>query len=70
MRGGKAWFAIEAKSFEICVEEVGKRLKGCIWERTKGFTTWVRFGDHSLKCLLNGIEECERAYKKDGWSIA
>ena len=51
MRGRKAWFTIEAKSFEICVEEVGKRLKGCIRERSKGFTSWVRFGDYSLKCL-------------------
>ena len=51
MRGGKAWFAIEAKSFEICVEEVSKRLKGCIRERSKGFTSWIRFRDYSLKCL-------------------
>ena len=70
MRGGKAWFAIEAKSFDICVEEVGKRLKGCVRYRSKGFTMWVKFGDYSLKCLLNGIEECERAYNNGDWSIA
>ena len=29
-RGGKAWFAVEAKSFEIVIEEKGKKLKGCI----------------------------------------
>ena len=46
MRGGKAWSTIEVKSFEICVEEVGKRLKGCIHERSKGFTTWVKFEDY------------------------
>ena len=49
------------------MEEVGKRLKGCIWERNKGFTTWVRFGEYSFKCLLTRIEECERAYRKSEW---
>ena len=29
-RGGKAWFAVEAKSFEIAIKEKGKKLKGCI----------------------------------------
>ena len=52
------------------MEEVGKRLKGCIRERSKGFTSWVRFEDYSLQCLLTGIEECERVYRNGGWSIA
>ena len=52
------------------MEEVGKRLKGCIQERSKGFTSWVRFGDYSLQCLLTGIEDCERGYRKGRWSIA
>ena len=47
-RGGKAWLAVEAKSFEIAIEEKGKNLKGCIWERCKGVTSWIRFGDNSL----------------------
>ena len=70
MRGGKSWLAIEVKSFEIYVEEVGKRLKGCIRERSKGFTSWVKFGDYSLKRLLTGIEECERVHINGGWLIA
>lgn len=37
MRGGKAWFAVEAKSFKIVVEEVGKTLKGSNWEIRGGF---------------------------------
>ena len=36
LRGGKKWFAIEAKSFEIEIEEVKNGLRGCIWERRKG----------------------------------
>ena len=47
-RGGKAWFAVEAKSFEIAIEEKGKKLKGCIWERCKGVTLWIKFEDSSL----------------------
>ena len=68
MRGRKAWFAIEAKSFEITVEEAGKRLKGYIWERSKGFTSWMRFGDLSLRCLLSDLEACEKVHKNGGWS--
>ena len=37
-RGGKDWFAIEVKYFDIEVEETLKALKGCIWERRKGVT--------------------------------
>ena len=70
MRGGKAWFAIEAKSFKICVEEVGKRLKSCIRERSKGFTLWVRFGNYTLQCLLVGVEDCERMNRNGSWSLA
>ena len=35
MRGGKEWFAVEAKSFEIVVEEFGKKLRGCIFGKKK-----------------------------------
>ena len=53
-RGGKVWFSIEAKSIDIVVEDHGKKLKGYIWERCKGRTSWVRFGDFSLKKFLLG----------------
>ena len=52
------------------MEEVGKRLKGCIRERSKSFTSWVGFGDYSLQCLLTRIEDCERVYRNGGWSLA
>ena len=57
--GGKAWFTVEAKSFEIAIEEKGKKLKGCIWERCKRVTSWIKFGDSSLWHVLLGLEDCE-----------
>ena len=67
LRGGKTWFAFEAKSFEIEVEEAKKGLKGCIWERRKGITSWIRFGGRSLVRLLTGLEDCARATRDSSW---
>ena len=63
-RGGKTWFAFEAKSFDIEVEEAKKE---CIWERRKGITLWIRFGGRSLTCLLMGLEDCVRASMVPVW---
>ncbi|RVW84524.1 hypothetical protein CK203_041270 [Vitis vinifera] len=59
-RGGRCWFAVDSKSFEISVEVFGKRCKGIIVERSRGFTSWVRFGSFSLCCLLEKVEACCR----------
>ena len=59
-RGGRCWFAMDSKSFEISVEVHGERCKGIIVERSRGFTSWVRFGSLSLCCLLEGVEACRR----------
>ena len=67
LRGGKKWFAFEAKSFEIEIEEVKNGLRGCIWERRKGITSWIRFGRRSLSRLLSGLEECCRATRVSVW---
>ena len=67
LRGGKSWFAFEAKSFEIELEEVKRGLKGCIWERRKGITSWIRFGGRSLVRLLMGLEDCARATRVSVW---
>ena len=64
---GKTWFSIEAKSFEISIEEKGKKLRGCIWERCRGATSWVRFGDSSLQHLLLGIEDCDKISRNHDW---
>ena len=69
-RGGRVWFAVESKSFEILIDEVGGKLRGCIWERSKGITSWIRFGDVSLCRLLAGIETCCRGRDEKGWSHA
>ena len=66
-RGGKTWFAFEAKSFDIKVEEAKKGLRGCIWERKKGITLWIRFGGCSLTRLLMGLENCVRASRVPVW---
>ena len=30
-RGGRRWFVVESKSFELLVDNVGGKLRGCIW---------------------------------------
>ncbi|RVX10509.1 hypothetical protein CK203_017074 [Vitis vinifera] len=59
-RGGRCWFAVDSKSFEISVEVYGERCKGIIVERSRGFTSWVMFGSLSLCCLLERVEACCR----------
>ncbi|RVW43300.1 hypothetical protein CK203_070398 [Vitis vinifera] len=49
-------FAVDSKSFEISVDVFGKKLKGIIVERSRGFTSWIRFGRSSLCWLLEGVE--------------
>ena len=64
---GKTWFVVEAKTFEISIEEKNKKLRGCIWERCKGAISWVRFGESSLQRLLLGIEDCDMISRKQEW---
>ena len=61
---GKTCFAVEAKTFEISIEEKNNKLRGCIWERCKGATSWVRFGESSLHRFLLGIEDCDMISRK------
>ena len=55
-RGGQCWFAVDSRSFDISVEAVGGKLRGIIEERGRGFSSWIRFGDLSFRCLLKGVE--------------
>ena len=64
MRGGKCWFAIESKTFEVSLEEVRGKLRGTIVERSRGFSSWIKFGVTSLRKFLEGLEECYREEKK------
>ena len=66
-RGGKCWFVVDSKSFEISVDVYGERLKGIIVEMSRGFTSWIRFGNLSLCCLLEGVEACCRGVIVQGF---
>ena len=55
-RGGSCWFVVDSKSFEISVDVFGKKENGIIVERSRGFTSWIRFGRSSLCWLLEGVE--------------
>ena len=55
-KGGKCWFAVESKTFEISIEVVRGKLRGTILERSKVFSSWIRFGEKSLSLLLEGVE--------------
>ena len=67
--GGRSRFVVESKSFEILVEDSGGKLKGCIWERSSGIASWIRFGEASLRCLLEGVEACCREVDDQRWVI-
>ena len=68
-RGGRSWFAVESKSFELQVEVVGGKLKGCIWERCRGTTSWIRYGEVNLSRLLDGVEACCRDNGNRRWVL-
>lgn len=60
MRRGGSGFAMESKFFETSIEEVGEKLLGKILEKSEGFSSWIKFGELSLCCLLRGVETCCR----------
>ncbi|RVW62984.1 hypothetical protein CK203_059290 [Vitis vinifera] len=76
-RGGSCWFAIGSKSFEISVDVLGKKLKGIIVERSRGFTLWIRFGSSNLCWLLEGVEvtvggvwaRFVKSWEDGGWAL-
>ena len=49
---------MDSRSFEISVDVFGENLKGIVMERSRGFTSWIRFGSISLCCLLEGVKAC------------
>ena len=69
LRGGRRWFAVESKSFELLIDDVGGKMRGCIWERCRGLTSWIKFGDASLSSLLAGVETCCRGSDHRSWSL-
>ena len=66
-QGKMCWFATDTKTFNLFIEVVRGKLKGLIMERSRGFSTWIRFKELSLDRLLEGVE----AYCREGalrWS--
>ncbi|RVW34871.1 hypothetical protein CK203_078016 [Vitis vinifera] len=47
----------------------GGKLRGCIWEKCRGLTSWIRFWDASLSSLLDGVEACCRGSDDRSWSL-
>lgn len=70
MRGKQCWFAMDSKTFDLSIEVVGGKLRGIIEEKQKDFLAWIRFGDLSLRCLLEGMETCCRDEVLVRWSKA
>ena len=68
-RGGRRWFTIKAKSYEISVERGGRRKQFFITEKSKGVISWIRFGEESLSSLLKGVNECRRKKVSDRWRL-
>ena len=73
-RGDRCWFIVDSKSF---IRQklgwggvAGGELRAVIEERGRGLSTWIRFGDLSLRCLLEGVEICCRDEDLMRWSKA
>ena len=49
-------FAIEAKSFELTVEGVGRRQKYVITERSRGVVAWICVGEEGVRTLLRVLK--------------
>ena len=56
LKGGKCWFAVESKTFQISIEVVRGKPRGIVLERSRGFSSWIRFRESSLSYLLEGVE--------------
>ena len=69
LRGRRRWFVVESKSFELLVEDLGRKLRGCIWERCRGVFSWIRFGEVSLSRLLDSVEACCRDNGNRRWVL-
>ena len=63
----RVWFAIEAKSFELTMEGVGRRQKYVITERSRGVVAWIRFGEEGVRTLLKGVEVCCKEKVHENW---
>ena len=51
------------ESFNLLVQVNGGKLRGCIWEIIRGFSSWIK--ELNWHCLLEGVEACNR--KETSW---
>lgn len=51
---------MDSKSFDLFIEAVRGKLKGVIMEKGRGLSVWIKFGDLSLRGMLEGMEACCR----------
>ena len=56
--GGKCWFGVDSKTFEISVDEAKGKVLGTVCERSPNFSSWIRFSGKGLSFLLEGAETC------------
>lgn len=68
MFGGKGWFKIESKSFEISVDFSEGKIFGVITGQGRSFLTWIRFREWGLALLLEGVETCYQKTKLNAFS--
>ena len=70
--GGRCWFGVELKTFEISIEEHKGKVHGKICERGPKFSSWIKFGGKGPSLLLEGVESCcglkERIPFRKFWS--
>ena len=63
----RVWFSIEAKSFELTVDGVGRRQKYVMTKRSKGVVAWIRFGEEGVRTMLRGVEVCCKEKVPKDW---
>ena len=58
MKGGRAWFQVDSKSFKISVGFFKGKISKVSTERGWRFWTCIRFGESGLSLFLQGVEFC------------
>ena len=59
-KGSKKWFSVDSKSFEVSLEGEGRKSRVFITKRSRGFVSWIRFGEEGARNLLKGMKICGR----------
>ena len=49
------------------MDEIGRRQKYVITERSRGVVAWIRFGEEGVRTLLKGVEVCCNEKVPENW---